>query len=366
MTPTKKLHARIIYVLHHTRGKLLAAIAVSLYLAGLLLWQSNHFPACDPMPTIEQLDAQTLRISSPVTIGLHIHSFPRFSFNQNDFLLDGILWFKYPNGTQTLETLSSFSIHNALVAEHGELLYKSAPIIRLINNDVLACYHIQVQFKATLNHKNFPLSAHRLTIMVQNKTVTPREINFVAGPDQLTIAKDNLVEDWLPRSNYVHTGYVNSPLHPTRKDTSISYPAAIFSIEFENMGTRDLISLYFPMFVLFLITLFCLLIEHNDAARLSYIAAVVPVLVLFIMVIDAVSPHVGYTTHLDFMYNLFVFLSLVILFFQGFVILQLQHVKGESETKQAAQRVWLEYANTFIFFGTLFTLAVSASLTLWR
>jgi hypothetical protein len=76
-------------------------------------------------------------------------------------------------------------------------------------------------------------------------------------------------------------------------------------------------SLYFPMLVLFFIILFCLLIDISDLSRLTYVASAFPVLVLFRMVIDGVSPAVGYVTHVDFVFYWLVFLSLLILLFQA-------------------------------------------------
>lgn len=365
MSAPRTLRHKISQELHHTRGKFVATLAAAIYLGCLLLWQSNHITAIDPIPQLEQPTLQEQRLAAPVTVGLHVHSFPRFSFNQNDFVLDGVLWFKFISGTIPLQTLEAFSFHNAMQEPSG-LVFKSAPIIKLMADQVLACYHVQVHVKAALNHKNFPLGSRRLTVMIQNKTITPREITFSTTPDLLTIAPDNLVQDWAPRTTMVKTGYVSAPLDPHNPTIGISYPAAVFSIEFENIGTRDLVSLYFPMFVLFLIALFCLLIEITDTARLGYVAAAVPILVLFRIVIDGVSPQVGYTTHLDFIYNLLVLLSLIILFFQGFVILTLQRSKDAPENEQAQTRRRLEYANTVVFFGTLLALITLVTCTFFR
>ena len=357
----------LITLLTSTRSKLFTTLIVSVYLCGIMFWQSNNFKAIDPIPAIKTLNEKAQRLANRITTGLHINSFPTFSFNKNDFVVDGLLWFKFQNGTEALKSLESFTFQHCLITNGGDMLFRSAPIIKLLKDHVLVCYHIQVECRADLNHKNFPFGSRRLTLIMQNRDITPRELYFESSNSNLTIAQDNLVQSWRPALAYVKTGYVEAKLLENHADNaSVAYPVAVFSIDFENVGTRDLISLYFPMFVLFLIALFCLLIDVSDTARLGYVAAAVPILVLFRMVIDSVSPDVGYTTHLDFMYNLFVFLSLVILFFQTYVVLRLQNIKKTGVESQANVQKQLSITNDLVFFGTLFALAFISSMTFFR
>ena len=162
------------------------------------------------------------------------------------------------------------------------------------------------------------------------------------------------------------TGYISAPISAHDAQATVDYPVAVFSVSFSTIGVRDLISLYFPMFVLFLIALFCLLIEITDTARLGYVAAAVPILVLFRMVIDAVSPDVGNLTHVDFMYNLFVFLALVILFFQTYVILRLQRIKDASDATKERVNAHLLFLNNLLFFAILLTIAIGSTVSFWR
>jgi hypothetical protein len=351
---------------NNTQIKLFAAFIVVLYLAGLVLWQSTYLKITDPTFHLATLDPSLQRNSSLVTVGLHVSSFPQFSFSKNMFTFDGILWFKFPVGTESLHTIEQFDIQNATMQQSGTMLFKSKPIIKIIGSDVMISYHIQANIKTALDYKNFPLSPHRLNIIINNKSVTPRELYFVSNDNNISVGQDSLVYSWTPYHSTVSTGYVSAHLAPKDSATTIDYPVAVFAIDFDNVGVRDLISLYFPMLVLFLIALFCLLIDITDTARLGYVAAAVPILVLFRMVIDGVSPDVGNLTHVDFMYNLFVFLALVILFFQTYVILRLQRIKEVAESTFDRTINHLSFWNNILFFGILLIIAIGSTISFWR
>ena len=65
-------------LLNQTQTMLWAIIISSLYLCGVIYWQSEHFGVIDPEHIIEKLDPQGQRNSSQVETGLFINSFPSF------------------------------------------------------------------------------------------------------------------------------------------------------------------------------------------------------------------------------------------------------------------------------------------------
>lgn len=345
---------------------LCSIITVSLYCAGILYWQSQNNGVIDPEYAVQTLDAKEQRNSSLVKTGLYINSFTDFSVTKNSFTVDGILWFRFPVGTESLETLRNFNIQNTSALNEKNLEFKSDPIIKLIGDDVLISFHIQAIIKTALNYKNFPVSNYRINIIVCNKNVSARELYFVSTKEDIALNQDLFVYSWKAINTDVKTGYIESQFLPTHSQMQLDYPVAVFSIDFCGIGFRDLISLYFPMFVLFLIALFCLLIDIKDTARLGYVAGTVPILVLFRMVIDAASPNVGNLTHVDFMYNLLVFLSLLILFFQTYVILRLQRIKEFSSELKEQHVHTLATWNNIVFFLVLFALIIGTTATFFR
>jgi hypothetical protein len=347
--------------------RLLAIFSSMFYIVFLFVVLGQQFKTIDPEPVLlHQIDEKAKSKASVVSVGLHIHNFPEASFVKGEFLIDGIIWFSFPVGTESLKTVENFSIQNSLMQENGELIYKSNPIIKLIEDRVLLCYHIQTVFKAPLSHRNFPLKPYRLKLVIQNRSVTPHELCFESSNQNLTLSNERVTENWRPTKKKVRTGYVKSILSNTNKAMEISYPVTVFSIDFEKRGMRDSFSLYFPMFVVFFIALFCLLISVNDISRLSYVASAVPVLVLFRMVIDGASPRVSHTTHVDFIFYLLVFLSLFVLLFQTYAVLMLEKIKSLPSEEQRGAKIWLERANNAVFFITLALLILFVTWSFFR
>ena len=338
---------------------LLGIVIIAIYITGLLLWKNRYQEPIDPVPTLQQLDLKTQKKASKITVGLHINKFPSFSFVENNFVIDATLWFRFPRGAESLDTLDEFAIQNSLLQENGELLYKSKPIIKLIDEDVLICYHIQTAFKASADFHDFPLQSHNISIMIQNKNITPHELYLHSSDEYATSSSSNFSSSWRLRKAYVKTGYISAPLSKKDPAMEISYPAAVFTFNLEGIGIRDLISLYFPMFVIFFIGLFSLLVSISEERRLSYVAGAVPTLVLFRLVIDGASPHVAYTTHIDFVFYLLVLLSLFILFFNTYVILTLQKIKLLTASLQKEALSTLQTCNTAIFWSTLGALSIA-------
>jgi len=353
-------------MLKNTTSRLIVIIVTIFYVTFFLFWQSNNLDAVDPIPTILQLDPKAINRTSQVEVGLHINNFQQFSIQNNEFTLDGIVWFKFPIGSEALKTVSDFSFNNSFLLYSGQTVYKYPPIIKLIGNNVLVSYHIIITFKSNLNYHHFPLGGHIINLELQNKNATPYEFYFVSKKENLTLNDDIFVTDFKPISLQVKTGYKSAELSNQQHGMEISYPTTVFSITFINLGIRDLISLYFPMLVLFFIALFCLLLDVTDASRLSYAATAVPILVLFRMVIDAVSPKIGYSTHIDYIYYLLVFLSMLILLLQTYVILVLHRAKMHSEKISDGTKQHLERTNDIAFFIILLLLIVLVTYSYFR
>ena len=245
------------------------------------------------------------------------------------------------------------------------MIYKSDPIVKFIDQEVLVCYNIQALVKGRLNYKQFPIGDHKLVLSLHNKNLSAREMCLNSRPDYLTLSDDLLIYDWKASEKTVLTGYTSATLNE-QKNISVTYPSAIFVINFDNVGIKDLISLYFPLLVLFFIGLFSLFFELGSESRLTFIAASVPILVLFRMVIDGVSPQVGYTTHIDFFYNILVGLSLIILFFQAYVMLMMQKIKEASEQIQKKTKEFLAKINDLVFIGSLCALMILVTYSFYR
>ena len=252
--------------------QLMLLIFTAFYISVLLSWKYRGLHTSEQLPAIEKKSQSIMRYANIVEVGLHINSFLEFSFNKNEFAIDGIVWFRFPVGTESLETISQFTLKNSLIQQNGDVIYKSAPIVRLADDHVSVAFHIQTLFRTDLNYRLFPIGDHKLNLILQNRSVTPHELTFVSKHENFNLSEGILVSNWKPLHTQVKSGYLNASINPNDSSMNISYPCVIFSIDFENSGMRDLISLYFPMFVLFIIGLFSFAINIFDINRLLIIA----------------------------------------------------------------------------------------------
>lgn len=311
-----------------TRLQLATILITIAYLTILIFIQDKRFITNDKAPVLYSVDEKTKKLASVVHVGLHVNSFPLFSFDHGMFTIDATIWFRYPAATEALDTINDFTLYNSLIQQNGKLLYRSDPIIKLIGDDVLVCYHFQTTFKLTVNHKYFPIGDHTLHLLVHNKGVTAQELCFVSDPQSFSLSESVLINEWKQKSTSVKTGYIKSDLYIQNPETQISYPAALFSIDFDNVGFRYAGALYLPMLIIFLIGLLSLLLSVTDSNRLALITGAVPSLALFRIAINSVSPVVGYAMHVDVVFYTFVLLLLLTLLFQIYVVLTLNHAKN--------------------------------------
>lgn len=328
------------------------------YVTGLLLWQHDYSHFADPIQPVLEIQNQTKRLASQVTTGLHINNFPEFSFHKNKFVLDAIVWFKYPVGVESIKTVEGFSFQN------GKLLSRSLPTIKIDHGIVTVSYQTTVEFKTVLDYQNFPITDHRLNIVLENRRVTPHEMYFTSSADNLALSDDLLVSTWIPERKRVKTGYIKSILHENDASLEINYPCVAYVIDFSNNSIRDLMSLYFPLFILFFISFFALLIDmRENVLRTSLISGALPTLVLFRLVIDNIAPTASKVTKVDKLYSILVFLAMVLLLFQVYVLLSKRRFHQLSDRETNAETRRLEFLNSLVFLFVIIFLLTSFTYT---
>lgn len=344
-------------------------IIASLFYVVMFLWlEDKYVPISDPTPTLLTLDQKSIERASRVEVGLHIINFHDFLVQTNQFTLDAIAWFKFHVGQEDLATIEEFTLDNASLLPSGKIIFRYPPIIKVINDDVVVSYHFIATIKSALDYKTFPLGGHRISLQLQHLLVTPYELYYVSKPENFTYGEEltYLLIDWRPIGTSVAVGYRTAVLQQDNPAMELSYPTAVFSIDFDSVGDRELPSLYFPMLVLFFVVFFCLLLDVTDIGRLTYAATAVPILILYRMVINEVSPSVGYATHLDYIFYMLVLLSMLVVLFQAFVVLVIHKTKDhEGHIRESVVR-WLELANDITFYGILILLIILTTYSYFR
>ncbi len=340
-----------------TSFRISSILITFLFLSIILIYQHMRFSSSDVAPKLEQVDEKTKHLATNVTVGCHIFNFPGISFKDASFLVDAIVWFKFPTASTDLNVIDQFSIQNSFVQRGGKLLFRSAPIIKIVGKEVLVSYHVQTTFTGEFQYKNFPIGDHVLYLTIQNRSVTPEEICFQAKSENISFAQKTF-QSWSAKGVTASSGFIRAKLDHTQTNLDITYPVAVFAINFEQDGFNHIFSLYFPLFILFFIALFSLFFEIEDTQRIANIVSLVPSLVLFKLVINSASPPVGYLTHIDFLFYALVLLSLGIMIFQMYATLALQKAKKSPTEEQEELKTSLRKKNDILFIANLVALIV--------
>jgi hypothetical protein len=335
--------------------QLTCLLITMIFVISLLIVEHQSENYAEEIFPIQKVPDSVKNLASNVSVGLSINNFPTFSFQSNNFTMDAFIWFRFPVGTESIHTIEKFDFQNGdIKVQDGKIIYLSQPMIKLIEDDVIVSYQVKVDFKSYLNYKHFPLDDHRLNIILRNKSVTPHEMCFNSDLNSLVFSENILVTSWRPAKKTVQTGYMSTSLKTKAPQMETNYPCAVFTIDFENVSIRNLITLYFPMYVIFFIAIFSLMIDISEyLQRMGLIASAMPMLVLFRMVIVQLSPSTGSTTKVDFVYFLLVFLSLLILLYQAYLVIVMKRITRYNEETQKRKLSQLEKASNLIFIGII-------------
>ena len=77
---------------------------------------------------------------------------------------------------------------------------RSDPTIKIVDDIVTISFQTIVDFKAHLDYTYFPMSDHRLNIVLENRSVTPNELCFVSSKDNFALADEKiLTSTWRPQ-----------------------------------------------------------------------------------------------------------------------------------------------------------------------
>ncbi|MFC1841878.1 hypothetical protein ACFLYA_02290 [Candidatus Dependentiae bacterium] len=267
------------------------------------------FISTDPEPQIEPISRKMGHVGYKVEAGMHIENFHAFDLTKNNFVLNAIVWFKFNPAVLSLDTIEKFSF------EKGDILSKSKPITKLVENKVLAQYRIKFKFTTNLDYRLFPFDNHRIFITLTNKSVSPKEMVFEASESGLTLSKNMLIPGWKEKYHKVTTGYSESLLDRNDPTTKILHPVIVFALDFMRSGMRQVFVLLIPLLLIFYIAMFSLTLGKDQYARkiaisLGNIASFIG----YRFVVERVSPQVGYLMFIDNAFHLLLFLTFVIFF----------------------------------------------------
>lgn len=311
---------------------------------GLVTWRSNTFRYDEKSYDIKPITPEKITefggFSGIIQTGLFIDEFQQFSIEANNFIFDGIVWFKFNPGEISLDTIEKFSF------EKGTLLYKSPPETKIEGDSLLARYNIRLQFSSNLQYKNFPLDHHRINIVLTNKFTNPSEVFFDSEYRDLIINSDMSFRGWSQIDKEVETGYTVSELDPGDPQQTILRPAVVFSINYARTSIRYTLSIILPLALVFFVSLFGISLPLKAAIAGS--AAGVTAILAYRFVIENLSPRVGFFMMSDYLF--FIFLGMTLLIF----IINVSETFGKRKLSHKAKMLLVAILHLIIIFSTAY------------
>lgn len=291
----------------------LLCMAVSAVLVlGLIMYEMRSFRSFDAAPQIFSITPEKARMfggdPALVSVGLTINNFSVFDTLANDFAFAGTLWFEFDPSMTSLDAVKKVTF------EKGEVISLSEPSIKIVGQKLFVTYDIRLKKKDNLSHVFFPFSGHRIHIVIDNKAA-PSELVFSSSIDDFKLA-DSPVTGWDVYSKKVETGYSVSELKAGDKVKTVYHPRVLFTIEFMSKGIRQLLTILFPLILIFYISVFTFSIDPRTNLRsiISLSSASVTGLIAFRFVIENLSPKVTYFMISDYLFFLFLGASCAVFF----------------------------------------------------
>lgn len=276
----------------------------------------SQFNAVDDIPQLQGYNPESLAtfgdFYSPIVTGLVIEQYEVFDVSNNNFIIDGTLWFIVDPTVTDTQTLSKFHF------EQGTLLSVAPPQTTVIDDKLLVQYRIRLQFFGSLVYTYFPLDEHRIALTLTNKVLTPQEALFVSESRYFSINASVKTFGWDIEDQYVLCGYKTYYLDnaKTRDTDRNEDPYVEFVVDFKRASYRYVISIIFPMLTFFYLSLFAF--SMGDSSGFFMTTGSLTALVSFRFIIDRLSPSVGYFMLSDYLF--FTFLAAI---FTAFIFLVL-------------------------------------------
>jgi hypothetical protein len=199
----------------------------------------------------------------------------------------------------------------------------------LSNGKQFVQYDIRIKFSSNLNYKLFPLDSHRINLALTNKYLDANDFYFDINSETFIVSKTIFTLGWNNIGNAVKTGFTEYPLD-SKHIQKLKHPRILFSFDFILNSLRNIFLIFMPLFVVFFLSLFSFSFDptRNRETIMSISGAVVPAILAYRFVIEAVSPKVSYFMLSDQIFNMFLLLSFFIFFINEFYLAKIRQYRG--------------------------------------
>ncbi len=288
-------------------------ISVTITIAIIFVLSLRYQRTADQIPSFSVINLEQQEHRSPffvkVKTGLYIKNFYKFDVFKNDFIMDAVVWFEFPDGEISLDNISKFSFID------GDILQKSLPDIRLINKNVFVKYELKVAFYNDLKFNFFPYEYHRLSIVITNNYMSTEGLVYETKPDNFILAPNISLSNWKLGNQITNYGYRLVQFEINNLKKTMSYPLAIFTVDFQSIGIQNILIIFIPILFILLLSLFSLFVPFaygtNNFVGMTFAIAAITSILGYRFVIESIIPAVGYMTVADSVYLLVLFVTFI-------------------------------------------------------
>jgi len=344
--PTK-LH-RIIAFLTEPRSAIIFAGLSTIAFGIVALVPVMHYDAREIPPELSPFvpseASQFGQETSLVKTEFYVDDFPVFDINANNFNLVGYVWFTFDPNILPAKLMGEFSF------EGGRLTEKTLVDSVLVGNLLRVKYRVVVNFSSNLDNHRFPLSDHRIFLILTNTSFTTKEVIFQSFLRDFTTNQGIDPEGWTLKSRSVTYGSELASGEAAAAQIETAYPRVVFDFAFKKPGLREAVTIIIPMFLIYLIGIVALIIRDSKDAPTALTLAVGSIsgILAYRYVIEAVSPKSGYMLISD---------QLTLVFFVATFIVFLRcaydaaMITREEIDEEGAKSISLDLINIFLFYG---------------
>ncbi len=305
------LIVRIAHKIVLPRSQIIFDIIIALLAATIAYYPYINFIGTEKGAQLNPITPQDIKdwgsVPPRVSVGLHITDMPQLDFVNNDFIIDGILWFEFDPAIISWNSISKFSF------DRGEIIQQSEPSTQVSGNSFFVRYHIRVRFKTQLDFNYFPLDDHNINITLINQTVQPSEMIFRSYASFFSVPPVINTSGWRIYDTTTHIGWTKSVLDMYESQKIVAHPAVTFTISLRRVGFRNVMMILLPLFIMYFINLFSFAFDpKTNPTPIFYIASTgVPALLSYRFVIESMTPKVGYFVLSDYLFILFLVVAVI-------------------------------------------------------
>ena len=284
---------------------IISAITIFIFAAAYFKLQQNIF--LDPEPKVEFSKDKVTKVK----VGLNVQNFLIFNVTFNEFSVDLNLWFEFDPEEISLKDIEKFDFSK------GEIIEKSEPVITNKNGKTFVRYDIKLKLSSNLNYKYFPLEDHKFFIVLNNKNLDGKKIVFESDKNDISISESLYTPGWKAVNANVKAGTRTINMG---KNESLTFPRAVFSIDFMQSTLRPFIFIVLPILIAILI-IFCAIAmswKSEFSTIMGLTVGNLAAIVSYRFVIEKISPRVDYFILSDQIFSFFLILIFLVFFIEIF------------------------------------------------